>query len=254
MITHAKNLFISTLTGFVVLLSSFVYGQDAGVVREKVIRVIDGDTIEISGGDRVRLLGIDAPEKGDPVSAVAADMLARLTASGPVTLEVCEDRDLYGRLLATVRVGESNINSTLLREGMALPMLIPPCGRPVAKDVLEASAQGALTGKGIYALKEYGIVSHLEARAHIGEYSVIKGRILNLYKGNKALHLNFGADWKTDFTAVLFRDGQQRYRDLGLDPADLVGLEVLVIGKVKRYNGAEIIVRGPDQILPLKGK
>ena len=117
----------------------------------------------------------------------------------------------------------------------------------------EAAAQGALSGKGIYSLKEYAIVPHAEAGEHIGENSVVRGKVLNIHRGKKALQLNFGVDWKTDFTAVLFREGQQRFRDLGIDPADLVGSEVLVIGKVKRYNGAEIIVRGPDQIIPLGG-
>jgi micrococcal nuclease len=251
MIPHAKKLFISTLAGITVLTASFVSGQDVRFVSEKVLRVIDGDTVEISGGDRVRLLGIDAPEKGEPISVLATDRLKGLTEAGPVTLEVCEDRDIYGRLLATVRVDSSNINSILLKEGLALPMLIPPCGRPVAGDVLEAAAQGALSGKGIYSLKEYVIVPHVEAGEHIGENSVVRGKILNLHRGKKALQLNFGVDWKTDFTAVLFREGQQRFRDLGIDPVDLVGFEVLVIGKVKRYNGPEIIIRGPDQIIPL---
>lgn len=251
MITHAKKLFIFTLAGITVLTASFVSGQDARFVSEKVLRVIDGDTMEISGGDRVRLLGIDAPEKGEPIFALATDRLKGLTKSGPVTLEVCEDRDIYGRFLATVRIGKSNINSILLTEGLALPMLIPPCGRPVAGDVLEAAAQGALSGKGIYSLKEYVIVPHVQAGEHIGEKSVVRGKILNLHRGKKTLQLNFGVDWKTDFTAVLFREGQQRFRDLGIDPVDLVGTEVLVIGKVKRYNGSEIIVRGPDQIIPL---
>ena len=132
MIPHAKKLFISTFAGITVLTASFVSGQDVRFVSEKVLRVIDGDTIEISGGDRVRLLGIDAPEKGEPIAALATDRLKGLTASGFVTLEVCEDRDIYGRLLATVRVDSININSVMLTEGMALPMLIPPCGRPVA--------------------------------------------------------------------------------------------------------------------------
>jgi micrococcal nuclease len=170
-----------------------------------------------------------------------------------VTLEMCDEKDIYGRFLATVRVNRSNINSVLLTEGMALPMLIPPCGRPVAEDVLEAAARGALSGKGIYSLKEYGLIDHTRAGEHIGENSVVRGKILYLHKGKEALHLNFGPDYKTDFTAVIFREGQQRFSDLDLDPVDLVGSEVLVLGKVKRYNGPEIIVRGPDQVIPLSG-
>ncbi len=253
MIPHAKKLFILTLLLLAALASSFGEGQGGELVSVSVLRVIDGDTMEISGGDRVRLLGIDAPERGDPLSVSATDMLKELTASRPITLEICEDRDIYGRILATVRAEKVNVNRILLREGMALPMLIPPCGRPVAVDVLKAAARGALSGKGIYSLKGYGIISQIEAGDHIGEHAVVKGKIQELHRGKKAWHFNFGLDWKSDFTAVLFRDGKQRFSDLGIDPADLVGSEVLVIGKVKRYNGPEIIIHGPDQIIPLDG-
>jgi len=246
-----KKLFVLTLLIFVIHAFSFVDGQAGVLISRKVQRVIDGDTIVITGGDRVRLLGIDAPERGDPVFDQATGRLKELTASEPVNLEVCEERDIYGRILATVKIGRININSVLLSEGLALPMLIPPCGHRVAEDVLEAAGQGAVSGKGIYSLSEYEIVSHSEAGDHIDERTVVRGKILNLYRGEKAWHFNFGSDWSTDFTAVLFKDGQQRFRDLGIDPANLVGSEVLVIGKVKRYNGPEIIIRGPDQIIPI---
>ncbi len=251
MIPHAKKLLIITLIGLTVLAPSFGEGQSQ-LVSEKVLRVIDGDTMEVSGGERVRLLGIDAPEKGAPLAGLATARLRELTASGLVTLEMCEERDIYGRLLATVRTQRVNVNRILLREGMALPMLIPPCGRPVAVDVLAAAAHGAVSGKGIYSLNGYGIILHTEAGDHIGKHAIVKGTILELHKGKKVWHFNFGSDWKTDFTAVLFREGQHKFNDLGLDPANLVGSEVLVIGKVKRYNGPEIIVRGPDQILPIE--
>jgi hypothetical protein len=136
---------------------------------------------------------------------------------------------------------------------MALPLLIPPCGRLIAVDVLAAAAQGAMSGKGIYSLRDYEIIPHTDAWAHLGKRAMVKGRVLGLHKGRKAWHFNFGQDWKTDFTAVLFSDGQRRFLDLGIDPAALVGREVLVIGRIKGYNGPEIIVGGPDRIIPLDG-
>lgn len=254
MISHAKKLLITSLILLSFLRAGFACGQDGTHAGERILRVIDGDTIEISGGDRIRLLGIDAPERGDPVSEQATNRLRELTAAGQIAFELCDERDVYGRLLATVRVDKSNVNRILLQEGMAVPMLIPPCGRLVAADVLNAAGWGARFGKGIYSLGEYGIISHNEAQEHIGKPGMVRGRILELYKGRKAWHFNFGSDWKTDFTAVMFREGQRRYSELGIDPADLVGSEVLVIGKIKRYNGAQIIIRGPDQVIPLEGK
>ncbi len=254
MIAQARRLFITCLVLLVthVQFTGASHGED--VLGTKVIRVVDGDTFEIEGGDRVRLLGIDAPERGARMFTVATERLRQLTAAHKVTLEICEERDTYGRFLATVRAGGVNVNSVLLREGMALPMLIPPCGRAVAGDVLRAAAQGALLGKGIYSLDRFRVIPHSEAGNHLGERTIVRGRILNLHRGPKAWHLNFGQDWKRDFTVVIFREGLKRFSELGLDPALLVGSEVLVIGKLRSYNGPEIIISGPDQILPLEGK
>ena len=251
MIPYSKKLLILPLLILVTLVPSFGNGQDNGFLPEKIQRVIDGDTVEISNGNRVRLLGIDAPEKGEPLFEDAVRRLEELTSSGVVSIKMCEDLDIYGRFLGTISAQGSNVNLILLREGKALPMLIPPCGRPVAADILTAAARGARSGKGIYSLNGYGIIQHTDAGDHIGEHAMVQGKIAGLHRGRKAWHLNFGSDWKTDFTAVIFRDGQQRFNALGIDPGGLVGSEVLVVGKIKRYNGPEIIVRGPDQVIPL---
>jgi hypothetical protein len=140
----------------------------------------------------------------------------------------------------------------LLEEGLAVPMLIPPCGKMVAEEVLKAAGVAMTARKGLYAQPGYEVVNHDKAKGYFGKQAVIRGKILNLHKGKKAWHFNFGQDWRTDFTAVLFRQGLLRFEALGVDPERMIGSEVLVIGKVKRYNGPEIIVRGPEQIIPLE--
>lgn len=74
-----------------------------------IARVIDGDTVELTDGRRVRVLGIDAPELGQPCFGEATDNLAKLIGSVPVSLTPDDsqaDVDQYGRLLRYV--GETN--------------------------------------------------------------------------------------------------------------------------------------------------
>lgn len=86
-----------------------------------VTRVIDGDTIELGDGERVRLVGIDTPETGECGYLKARDRLAALVEGRTVTLGMSdEDRDSYGRLLRYVDVGSTDAGLRLLEAGLAI--------------------------------------------------------------------------------------------------------------------------------------
>ena len=73
----------------------------------RVVRVIDGDTYVLLSGAttyQLRLLGVDAPEQGQPFGAQATDSVARLLAPGRLVLVARAGRDLYGRTLGAVRL------------------------------------------------------------------------------------------------------------------------------------------------------
>lgn len=103
---------------------------------EVVERVIDGDTIVLEGGERVRLDGIDAPEigrNGEPDGVEAKEFVEKFCPSGTeVGLDVddLKPKDRYGRTIAVVYVKVDNIwinlNAELLRAGHAEVMVIPP--------------------------------------------------------------------------------------------------------------------------------
>jgi micrococcal nuclease len=258
MITQACKVAIAAIVLMFLLPGSLAGALANEITLEnsvaQVKRVVDGDTLELESGQMVRLLGIDTPERGEPMAKLATDMLRGLVGTGPIEMLSCTEKDRYGRLLSVIQSGGVNVNLALIREGVALPLLIPPCGIPVAEDVLAGASDAARAGKGLYSGKGMRVVSHLAADALTGKRAMVHGKIVGLYKGPKAWHLNFGEDYRTDFTAVLFANGRERYRELGVMPESLVGSEVLVIGKVKSYNGPEIIVNGPGQIIVLNKK
>jgi len=102
----------------------------AGPVCAETVRVravLDGDTALLADGRRVRYLGIDAPERGQPFSARALALNRALTEGRAVRLQFDQRReDRYGRLLAYVYAGEEMVNERLVREGLASVYLIPP--------------------------------------------------------------------------------------------------------------------------------
>jgi len=98
-----------------------------------VIRVVDGDTIEIEGGKKIRYIGIDTPEVADPrkpVQCFGRDASAKnkeLVEGKRVRLEKdVSETDKYGRLLRYVYVGNTFVNETLVKEGYAFSSPYPP--------------------------------------------------------------------------------------------------------------------------------
>ena len=98
-----------------------------------VKRVIDGDTIELDNGERVRYIGIDTPETVDPRKLVqcfgkeAAQANRELVEGKLVRLERdVSDKDRYGRLLRYVYEGDKFINLDLVKNGYAHTYTYPP--------------------------------------------------------------------------------------------------------------------------------
>jgi len=118
----------------------------------QVIKVIDGDTFEatIDGvKERVRLIGIDAPEIGECMSAEAAAALEALVRSGVQLVPDVSDRDQYGRLLRYVEAGDVFVNEELVRQGLALARDYPPdTARQTVLSSAQASAKQA--GRGLW--------------------------------------------------------------------------------------------------------
>lgn len=114
----------------------------------KVTRVIDGDTIVIEGGRRVRYIGINTPEthgKAQPFGQEATEANRALVEGKMVRLEKdVSETDKYGRLLRYVYVDGTFVNAELVRQGYAQAVSYPPdvkyqdCFRALEREAREA--------------------------------------------------------------------------------------------------------------------
>jgi len=97
-------------------------GSDPAAVSGVVVEVVDGDTIEVGGVGRVRIIGIDTPERGECGFESATQRLAELVLDERVALVggSVDALDRYGRLLRYVDVGGVDAGLVLLEEGWAV--------------------------------------------------------------------------------------------------------------------------------------
>jgi len=124
----------------------------------RVTRVIDGDTIEIEGGVKVRYIGIDTPESVDPRRTVecfgkeAAAKNKMLVEGKDVRLaKDVSEIDRFGRLLRYVYIGDILVNDFLVRNGFALAISYPP---DIAhqEEFLQAQTEAREQNRGLWSM------------------------------------------------------------------------------------------------------
>jgi micrococcal nuclease len=141
------------LTTFFLFLLLFT-GCSAPPETAKVIQVIDGDTITIEGGYRVRYIGIDTPETYPELEEYGAEAWQanrRLVEGKEVRLERdVSETDKYGRLLRYVYVDDVFINAELVKQGLAEAIPYPPDTK--YQDYLEKlETEAREAGRGMWA-------------------------------------------------------------------------------------------------------
>lgn len=127
----------------------------------KVSRIVDGDTIEISTGEKVRYIGIDTPETVDPRRPVgcfgkeASDENKKIVGGKSVILEKdISERDKYNRLLRYVYIKQTNgnllfVNDYLVRQGFAKASTYPPDVK-FAGQFVEAEREARENNRGLW--------------------------------------------------------------------------------------------------------
>ena len=113
-----------------------------------VTKVIDGDTVVVEGGWHVRLLGMDADEKGYPCYEQAKTRLENLVLAKQVTLEKDKtDLDQYDRCLRYIFIGGVDVDAQLVKEGLAIARFYEPDVR-YKIEIAQAEKQAQQSGIG----------------------------------------------------------------------------------------------------------
>lgn len=128
-------------------------GSECGSTEAVVERIIDGDTIELEGGERIRYLMINTPEttggKNECYGSNAVQFNTDLVLGKTVQIEYdVECKDRFDRTLAYVSVGGVEVNSLMVERGFACVLHIPPNGddREDEFEALEDAAKAANRG------------------------------------------------------------------------------------------------------------
>jgi len=118
--TQNLPVFLAVLLLLSTLGSAFLLLTRNGSEPAIAARVIDGDTFTLTSGERVKLLGTDAPELGRCKAEESTKMLESLVMGK--TLQITEEkRDTYGRRMGLVYAQGVLVNAKMLSSGLARP-------------------------------------------------------------------------------------------------------------------------------------
>jgi endonuclease YncB( thermonuclease family) len=234
-----------------------------------VASVVDGETLELADGRKVRLIGAKAPApplgwRGDdpwPFVEETREALAKLATGARIELRYGGMRsDRYGHALAHVFVvdGESRIwlQEALVGQGLARVYSFAD-NHACTNELLarEQDARGKRLGlwrSSAYRIQDAADEERLGRLIH--SYQLVEGTVVAVGEGRGRLYLNFADDWKRDFTVSVERKDARAFADAGIDLKSLAGKRVRARGWLAWRNGPMIEATHPEQLEVLSAK
>ncbi len=231
--------------------------RDAGG-ESAVAEILDAQTLRLADGRLVRLANLSLPPVSKGLLAYDATNraveLLRSTALGQkVELRYGgRKQDRYGVHLAHVSVPARGawLQKDLVEAGLAL-FTSQPDNRACAKALLAAEDTARREGRGLWRRKFFDVVpAHDEKalRARVNSFQLIEGTATEVTERGAQSFVNFGRDWRSDFTIRIPASTKKAFGEAGAALKTMKGRRMRVRGWLVLSNGPLIEITHPEQI------
>lgn len=266
---------IKQILAFFVILASFLYASPlCAQTREgfpqgnfealskggtaSVIDIIDPQTLLLSDGRTIHLAGLEFPDNSQQdsgeFSVIALNILKDMLTGQSVEVYQTKKRDWgrtnrMGHHIAHLRRVEGDIwvQGALLSLGLARVQTSQRTPE-MAAQMYAIEQQARNKNQGLWAEEAYRVLSPEDADSALGHYAIIQGRVESAALKKNRIYLNFGKNWREDFTVSIPPESKRVFSKQGLDPLKFNGMEIRVRGWVDSYNGPYIEIDHPEAI------
>ena len=231
---------------------------------DHVRSVLDGDTLYLNSGLKVRLSGIQAPKlplgrkgfRAWPLGQEARSALIGLTQKRRVQLYYGGvKRDRYDRALAQIYILDASgkrdlwVQEEMIRLGMARVYTWPDTFQDSAR-LYAAEQEARAAARGIWADSFYAIrkPDPDPLAQDVDSFQLVEGIVTSVANVKGTHYLNFGANYRTDFTVAISKASMNTFKKSGFDPLSLEGASIRVRGWIELQNGPIIWVSDPNRI------
>ncbi|HAH10721.1 MAG TPA: nuclease [Alphaproteobacteria bacterium] len=235
-------------------------------VGGRVTAVTAGDVLQLEDGRTIRLMGIEAviaDRAGQDVERAklaqsAREALAKLVQGHVVSLGVGgRQTDRKGRLIAQVFLGKEWVQGAMVGAGLARVRTYSgndACAIPL----LQREQSARVKGNGLWRHPEFAVRQAETVLARQNGFTIVEGRVRSVSAIKSVVYLNFGEDYRSDFTVAITSKSFARFGQSDADAIALFkaleGRTIRVRGYVRDRNGPMIYADHPAQIedLPLQ--
>ncbi|HYD15179.1 MAG TPA: thermonuclease family protein [Hyphomicrobium sp.] len=221
-----------------------------------MVRVIDGETLLLDDGREVRLIGA-LSRTPDATGGNAQTMRALEELVGGRSISFRYEgrrRDRYGRTLAQVYLagpdGSVWLQQHLISQGHARAYALPG-NSGCLRALMAAEAEARQARLGLWSSDHYRIRDAADPGALSrlsGQFALVEGRVANVTRTQRTIYINFGSDWRRDFTASVSTYIADSAADGAARIAGLSGQTIRVRGWIERRNGPMIVLGSLDEI------
>lgn len=235
-------------------LPSAAHAQTEPSPFAAVASIHSGNSLTLTNGTTVSLAGLQVPQPGrknrgdtvqpdEPLARASMDALARLTQHHPIRLgDVTPAQDRHGRVVAHAYAQNGIwLQEAMLREGLGFVFTHDTAMWPTLTPLLKVEQSARDAAIGIWANPHFRVLDHTEAAQHLQHTRLVQGTVYGVTTVRKRTYINFGKDWRTDFTLSI---PAKRLKAVtaGLQLADITELE----GKTLLMRGLLFYTNGPS--------
>lgn len=227
------------------------------ISKADIVRVErSNDVLVLRDGRAVHLEGIRLPHAGQDrapgmVADQAYDALNAMARGHDLTVTALAPKeDRYDRVRGQVYSDDNPepwLQLALVKSGLARVDIAPDRSECFA-ELYAAEDQARAAHLGLWALPAYQVRPATVPGSDTGTFQLVQGLVLSADVRDGRAYLDFGADWKTDFTVTISPEDMDNFRNAGVDPRGYAGKTIRVRGIVQQFNGPEIEIANPQQI------
>lgn len=221
------------------LLATYsAHAEETAPVSPVLVEQVEADaTLKLSDGRWVMLDALEIPHPQQTVATL------KTALEGKAITLTEEAFDRYGRVGAMVWQDGVLVQWQLVQSGAAMVLAMRPSDR--LKDLLSAEAIARGKQMGMWADANW-VIDHEAARKAVGSVKIVGGVVKAVAVKSGVGYINFGEDWKTDFSIHLPKATMRKFGKKALQK--LVGQKVLVRGLIHDYYGPRITLYEPHML------